>query len=191
LKNIKCGILKKIIKDSNFDLVRFKKGDEKLYNLVHGIFNEEIVKGFINPEYIKLKSRSNVKKWVDSNSNCKYSVWYCIKFRKQYIGYINYRWHENYTDACELSIVLAKGFRGFETGYKITKTLIDYLVTEKLFKYIIAYSIKSNKLSEKLLRKLGFKKSNRLHGTVTDKLYGENISPNIKLHYNLFTISTN
>jgi L-amino acid N-acyltransferase YncA len=182
--------LKKIIKGKNFDLVRFKKGDEKLYDLVHTIFNEEIVKGFISPEYVKLRSKAKVKRWVDSNAKCNCQVWYTIKFKKQYIGYICYKWNKNFKDACELSIVLAKGFRGFETGHMITKTLLDYLVSAKLFKYIIAYSINSNKLAEKLLRKLGFKKSNKLHETITYKLYSENISLNIKLHYNLFTIST-
>jgi len=183
--------LKKIIKGKSFDLIRFKAGDEKLYSLVYGIFNEEILKGFINPEYLKLKSIANVRKWVDSNANCKCQVWYGVKFKKQYIGYINYKWNENFEEACELSIVLAKGFRGFETGRKITKTLLDYLVSEKLFKYIIAYSIKSNKLSEKLLRELGFKKTNKLQDKITDRLYSEEISLNIKLQYNLFTISTN
>lgn len=183
--------LKRLIKGKIFDLVRFKSGDEKLYDLVHNIFNEEILKGFISPEYLILKSRKNVKKWVDSNSVCKKQVWYAVRFKRQYIGYINYKWNECFEDACELSIVLAKGFRGFDTGYEITKILIDYLVKEKLFKYIIAYSIKSNKLAEKLLRKLGFVKSNRLHKDVTEKLYSENVSLNIKLQYNLFTISTN
>ncbi|MBI5401910.1 MAG: GNAT family N-acetyltransferase [Ignavibacteriae bacterium] len=182
--------MKRLVKGKIYDLVKFKSGDDKLYDLIHGIFNEEIVKGFISPEYLMLKSRNNVKKWVDSNSKCKRQVWYAVRFKRQYIGYINYKWNECFEDACELSIVLAKGFRGFETGYIITKTLIDYLLKEKLFKYIIAYSIKSNKLAEKLLRKLGFKKSNRLHTEITEKLYSENVSLNIKLHYNLFTIST-
>ena len=182
--------MKKIIKGKNFDLVRFKAGDAKLYDLVHGIFNEEIVKGFISPEYVKLRSKTNVRKWVDSNAKCKCQIWYTIKHKRQYIGYICYKWNEKFKDACELSIVLAKGFRGFETGYSITKVLIDYIISEKLFKYIIAYSINSNKLAEKLLRKLGFKKSNKMHEAITYKLYSENISHNIKLHYNLFTIST-
>jgi L-amino acid N-acyltransferase YncA len=181
--------LKKIIKGKNFNLIRFKAGDEKLYNLVYSIFNEEIVKGFINPEYIKFKSKSNVRKWVDLNARCKCEVWYTVKAKDKYIGYICYKSREDFPEACDLSIVLAKGFRGFETGYQITKTLINYLVNQKLFKYIIAYSNKSNKLAEKLLKKLGFKKTNKLHKTISNRLYDEDVSVSITLNYNLFSIS--
>jgi L-amino acid N-acyltransferase YncA len=181
--------LKKIIKGKNFNLIRFKTGDEKLYNLVYSIFNEEMIKGFINPEYIKFKSKSNVIKWVDLNARCKCEVWYTIETKGKYIGYICYKSNEEFPEACELSIVLAKGFRGFETGFQITKTLIDYLVNKKLFKYIIAYSNKSNKLAEKLLKKLGFRKTNKLHKTITIKLYDEVETAGITLNYNLFSIS--
>jgi len=181
--------LKKIISGKNFNLIRFKTGDEELYNLVHTIFNEEIIKGFINPEYVKFKSKSNVKKWVDLNARCKCEVWYTVKVKGKYVGYICYKSRKDFLEACELSIVLAKGYRGFESGFQITKTLIDYLVKEKLFRYIIAYSNKNNHLAEKLLKKLGFIKSNKLHSKITNNLYDENIALNIKLNYNLFTIS--
>jgi len=180
--------LKKVIKGKNFNLIRFKPGDEKLYDLVHTIFNEEIVKGFINPEYLKFKSKSKVIKWVDSNVKSKCEVWYSIRAKKKYIGYICYKSRKDFPEACEISIVLSKGYRGFSIGFQITKVLIDYIVQNKLFTYIIAYSNKTNKLAEKLLKNLGFKKTNRLHKLITKKLYNENISLNILLNYNLFTI---
>jgi L-amino acid N-acyltransferase YncA len=181
--------LKKIIRGNGFNLVKFKAGNEDLYNFVHEIFNEEILKGFINPEYIKFKSKSNVRKWVDSNVKCKCEVWYTIKIKSKYIGFICCKWREEFPEACELSIVLAKGYRSFETGYHIIKTLSDYIVGNKLFKYIIAYSNKTNKLSEKLLKKLGFVKTNKLHKTISYRFYKEDIVANIILNYNLFSIS--
>jgi L-amino acid N-acyltransferase YncA len=181
--------LKKIIRGTNFDLVRFKTGDEKLYDLVHSIFNEEIVKGFINPEYLKFKSKSKVIKWVESKVSPGCEVWYVIKSKGKYAGYICYKTRIDCSTVCELSIVLAKGFRGFETGLQVTKILIDYLVSNKLFGYIIAYANNNNRLAEQLLKKLGFRKTNKLHKEITDRLYSENISPNIKLNYNLFSIS--
>jgi L-amino acid N-acyltransferase YncA len=181
--------LKKEIKGKIFTLVRFKQGDSKLYNLVHTIFNEEMLKGFVNPEYLGLKSRAKVIKWVDANVNSKCEVWYSIKIKNKYIGFISYKTRRNYTDACEIFIVLAKGYRGYDIGLQITKILIDYIVMKKLFKYIIAYSNKKNKLAEKLLKELGFNKTNKMHEEITKKMYNENISSNISLNYNLFTIS--
>jgi L-amino acid N-acyltransferase YncA len=180
--------LNKVIKGKNFNLVRFKPGDEKLYNLVYTIFNEEILKGFINPEYLKFKSKSKVIKWVDSNINSKCEVWYSIRHKGKYIGYICYKSRKDFREVCEISIVLSKGYRGFEVGLQITKLLINYIVKNKLFTYIIAYSNKTNKLAEKLLKKLGFQKTNKLHKLITKKLYNENLSLNILLNYNLFTI---
>ncbi|MCX6166028.1 MAG: GNAT family N-acetyltransferase [Ignavibacteriae bacterium] len=180
--------MKKVIKGKNFNLIRFKPGDEKLYDLVHTIFNDEIVKGFINPEYLKFKSKSKVIKWVDSNANCKCEVWYSIRVKEKYIGYICYKSRKDFPEGCELTIVLAKGYRGFKIGFQITKLLIDYIVKNKLFAYIIAYSNKTNKLAEKLLKQLGFQKTNKLHKLITKKLYNENITLNIILNYNLFTI---
>ena len=181
--------MKKIIRGKNFDLVRFKAGDEKLYELVHSIFNEEIVKGFINPEYLKFKSKSKVKKWVESKVSLGCEVWYVVKSKGKYAGYICYKSRKDCNTLCELSIVLAKGYRGFKTGLQVTKILINYLVSNKLFRYIIAYANNNNKLAEQLLKKLGFRKTNKLHKEITDRLYSENISPNIKLNYNLFSIS--
>jgi L-amino acid N-acyltransferase YncA len=181
--------LKKIIRGKNFDLVRFKAGDEKLYDLIHSIFNEEILKGFINPEYLKFKSKSKVIKWVESKVSHGCEVWYVVKSKGKYAGYICYKSRTNCNAVCELSIVLATGFRGFETGLQVTKILIDYLVSNKLFRYIIAYANNNNRLAVQLLKKLGFRKSNNLHKEITERLYSENISPNIKLNYNLFSIS--
>lgn len=183
--------MKKIIRGKNFNLVRFKTGDEKLYNLVHSIFNEEITNGFVNPEYLKFKSIGGVKKWVDSKANHACEVWYIVKSKGKYAGYINYKSRANCNTVCELSIVLAKGFRGFENGFEISKILTDYLVSSKLFNYIIAYANNNNKLAEQLLRKLGFKKNNRLHNEITNRLYSDDISLNINLNYNLFSISIN
>jgi L-amino acid N-acyltransferase YncA len=181
--------LKKIIRGNGFNLVKFKAGNNKLYDFIFEIFNEEILKGFINPEYVKFKSKSKVKKWVDLNAKCKCEVWYTIKAKNKFIGFICCKWREEFPEACELSIVLAKGYRGFETGYQITKTLSDYFVNNKLFKYIVAYSNKSNKLAEKLLKKLGFQKTNKLHKVISIKFYDEEILANIILNYNLFSIS--
>jgi L-amino acid N-acyltransferase YncA len=181
--------LKKIIRGKNFNLVRFKSGDEKLYDLIHSIFNEEIVEGFINPEFLRFKSKSKVVKWVDSKVSLGCEVWYIVKAKGKYAGYICYKSRRDCNTICELSIVLAKGFRGFDTGLEVTKILIDYLVRNKLFRYIIAYSNNNNKLAEKLLKKLGFKKTNKLHKEITNRLYSGDISPNINLNYNLFSIS--
>ncbi len=180
--------MKKIIKGKNFNLVRFESGDENLYKLVYRIFNEEILKGFINPDYLNFKSKTKVVQWVDSKINLKCEVWYSIRFKNKYIGFICYKSRKNYMDACELSIVLAKGYRGFNVGLQITKILIDYLIKAKLFKYIVGYSNKKNKLAEKLLKQLGFNKTNKLHNEITKNLYDENVAPNIILNYNLFTI---
>lgn len=180
--------MKKEIIGKNFTLVRFKSGDAKLYNMVHSIFNEEMMKGFINPEYLKLKSRTKVIKWVDDNANSKCETWYSVKTKGKYIGFISYKAKKSYPDACEIFIVLAKGFRGFEVGFQVTQILIEYIKRKKLFKYILAYSNKTNKLAEKLLKQLGFKKTNILHKEITKKIYSESISLNIILNYNLFTI---
>jgi L-amino acid N-acyltransferase YncA len=180
--------LRKVIKGKNFNLIRFKSGDDKLYNLVHSIFNEEMMKGFINPEYLKFKSRAKVINWVDANVKCKNEVWYSIRVKDKYIGFICYKSKKSFPNACEVSIVLAKGYRGFEIGFQITRLLIDYLVKNKLFSYIIAYSNKKNKLAEKLLKRLGFQKTNKLHKLITEKLYNVDTSLNISINYNLFTI---
>jgi len=156
---------------------------------VYTIFNDEILEDFIYPEYLKFKSKSSVKKWVDLNAESKCEVWYTINTKGKYIGYICCKAKESFCEVCELSIVLIKGYRGFETGYQITKTLIDYLVSKKYFKYIIAYSNKKNRLTDKLLRKLGFKKTNKLHEKITKRLYSEKSSLNIILNNNLFSIS--
>jgi L-amino acid N-acyltransferase YncA len=181
--------LKKIIRGKNFNLVRFKEGDEKLYDLIHSIFNEEIVKGFINPEYLKFKSKSKVVKWVDSKVSLGCEVWYVVRSKGKYAGYICYKTRQDCINVCELSIVLARGFRGFDAGLEVTKILIDYLVSSKLFGYIIAYANNNNKLAEKLLKKLGFRKTNSLHREITNRLYSGEISPNINLNFNLFSIS--
>lgn len=178
----------KEIKGKNFSLVRFKRGDIKLYNLVHSIFNEAMLKGFINPEYLEFKSRKKVIKWVDSNAKSKDEVWYLIKIKEKYIGFISYKSKKYFPEGCELFIVLAKGYRGYDIGLQITKLLIDYLVKKKLFTYIYAYSNKTNKLAEKLLKQLGFKKTNKLHKEITTRMYSKNIYSNIILNYNLFTI---
>lgn len=182
--------MKKIIKGKNFNLTRFKSGDNKLYNMIHSIFNEEMMKGFISPEYLEFKSRKKVIKWVDTNANLECEAWYTIKLKEKYIGYIRCKHCSSIPDICEITIVLAKGYRGFEIGYQVTKLLTDYIKKEKLIKYIIAYSNKANRLSEKLLKELGFKKNNRLHRLITQKLYNESVSLNIILNYNLFTILT-
>jgi L-amino acid N-acyltransferase YncA len=181
--------LKKIIKGKNFNLVRFKTGDKKLYELAHSIFYDEKHKGFISSEYLGFKSKSVVKKWIDKNAKNKCEGWYTIKIKEKYIGFVYYKSRINFCEACELSIALMEGYRNFETGYQTVRTFIDYLVNEKLFKYIVAYSDKKNKLAEKLVKKLGFKKTNKLHKEITKRFYNGKSSLNIILNYNLFLIS--
>ncbi|CAN5580955.1 hypothetical protein BH10BAC5_BH10BAC5_20500 [soil metagenome] len=163
---------KKIIKGNSCSLHLFNKKDEKLTDLIHVLFNDENIIGFMNPAYPIRKNRSTVKKWVIKTSENPFARWYVIKASGKYIGYVCFKWRKDYDEACEISTAILPEFRGLKLGYESSKILIDYVSSTKYFKYIVAYIKIGNKKAENNIRKTGLKKNNRLQSIITKYFYG-------------------
>ncbi len=76
-------------------------------------------------------------------------------------------------------------------GYESSKILIDYILGLNKFKYLIGYVNKKNFKAANNLKKIGFKKANRLQKIITTQFYYDDGSSGEGLKYNLMAIYTN
>jgi RimJ/RimL family protein N-acetyltransferase len=177
--------MKKIIRGKNCSLLKFEAGDEKLVDLIYKLFHDENITGHLNPDYPLHKPKPTIRKWVKETAENPYGVWYIIKYKQNYIGYVCYKWREHYDEACEISTAILFEYRGLKLGYESSKLLADYVKNLKKFKYLVAYVHKGNKRAENNLKKFGLSKANRLQKTVTIALYNEDGSSG---EYDLFAL---
>ncbi len=168
--------------------MRFKENDEKLVDMIHSIFTEKEIAVFINPDYLKYKTRYKIRTWIKKKYNNPVEVWYIIKYKSKYIGYVCFKWRSHYNEACEISTSIVKEYRGLKLGFESSKIMVDYVLSLNKFKYIVGYVFKTNKKAENNLRKIGFKKANRLNRIVTDQFYGSSDSANEDHNYTLMAI---
>lgn len=181
---------KKIIKGQNCSLVQFNKGDEKLAEMIHHIFNEKETEEFINPDYLNYRTKPRIRKWIRMKSESPVDVWYAVKWKGHYIGYVCFKWRKHYDEACEISTAIEKNYRGLKLGYESSKILIDYILSIKKFKYIVGYVHRENKKAENNLRKIGFRKAQRLQKIVSRQFYDDDGSSCTGRRYVLFAIYT-
>lgn len=163
----------KLIKGKNCSLVKFKKNDEKLVELIYSLFNEKGIEEFLNPDYLKYRTKVKIRKWISKKAENPVEVWYVIKWKTKYIGYVCFKWRKHYDEACEISTAIDKDYRGLKLGFESSKILIDYIISLKKFKYIVGYVHKDNIKAANNLRKIGFKKSQRLQKIVTVQFYND------------------
>lgn len=165
--------VKNHLKGVNCSLRRFRKNDKHLEDLLLGIFNEEEVLPFLNSEYTRHNTRSKIRKWIAERVDHPVEVWYTINFSNAPVGYICFKWRRHYDRACEISTGIAKNFRGLKLGYESSKLLIDHVTSIGFFDHVIAYVHVKNKKAAGNIRKLGFRKYNRLQKIITPQFYGE------------------
>lgn len=179
---------KNIIKGKNCSLVRFKEDDEKLVEMIYSIFNEKEIAVFINPDYLNYRTKAKIRMWLKKKQDNPVEVWYVIKHKTKYVGYVCFKWRKHYDEACEISTSIEKNYRGLKLGYESSKILVDYVLSLKKFKYVVGYVYKNNKKAENNLRKIGFKKANRLNRIITDQFYGSSEADNEDNNYTLMAI---
>jgi len=180
-------LYKNIIKGKKCSLIRFIGSDESLVDMMHKIFNDEDLQEYLNPDYLNYKTKPQIRKWLKSKYSNPVEIWYVIKYKNDYAGYICYKWRKHYDEACEVSTALEKKFRGLDLGYESSKLLFDHLRNSNKFKYIVAYVHKKNKIAENNLKKLGLKKNNALQKIVTKEFYSSDGSDSV---YNMFLMKT-
>ena len=115
---------------------KFKAGDEKLVSLLYDLFNEKETEDFLNPEYLRHRSKPKIRKWIGKKTGSPVDVWYAITTKGKYIGYICFKWREHYDEACEISTAIEKNFRGLKLGFESSRLLVDYVSGLKKFRYI-------------------------------------------------------
>ncbi|MDZ4713454.1 MAG: GNAT family N-acetyltransferase [bacterium] len=179
---------KKTIHGDNCLLVRFKKDDEKLNKLIYELFNEKGIAEFLNPDYLKYRTLSKVRKWINMKADNPVEVWYVIKWKRLYIGYVCFKWRKHYDEACEISTAIEKKYRGLRLGFESSKILINYVRGLNKFKYIVGYVHYKNLKAANNLRKIGFRKANRLGKIVTVQFYGDDGSSEDEKKYDLYCI---
>lgn len=167
---------------------RFTGEDEKLVEMLYSLFNEMSIRDFLNHEYTDNNTKPKIRKFIKAKANHPYEVWYVIKSGRDYIGYICFKWRKHYDESCEISTAIEKNFRGRKLGYESSKILLDYIKGLNKFKYICGYYYKTNKKAEMNLRKLGFKKADRLHRVITKEFYGWKEKDKDELRYHLMVI---
>lgn len=178
-----------IIKGKNCNLVPFELNDETV-GLMFDLFNDKSLMQFLNPDYPLGKSKSIIKKWVSRSINSKREKWYLIKVKNFVAGYVAYKWKPGFDLACELSTALLPQARGFKIGYESSKIMIDNIAGLNRFKYITAFCTKSNKSALGNLRKLGLRKSNRLHKILEKEFYDEENPDPVNSIYQLMAFNT-
>jgi RimJ/RimL family protein N-acetyltransferase len=183
-------LFSKIIKGENCTLVRFQDKDEKLVELIFKLFNEKETADFLNPEYVSNRARSKIRKWIIKKIQNPVDVWYVIKHKKKYIGYICFKWRAHYDEACEISTAIEKNYRGLRLGFESSKILVDYILSLKKFRYIVGYAHKQNFKAQNNLRKLGFRKAQRLQKIVSRRFYNDDGTSKTGSKYILFAIYT-
>lgn len=165
--------MKKIIKGDNCSLVKFDGNDEKLVDLIYKLFHDEGIVNLLNPDYPLKKSKSVIRKWVKETSANEYAAWYVIKHKRDYTGYVCFKWRAHYDTACEMSTAILDEFRGLKLGYESSKILADYIKELNKFTYIAAYVKKGNVRAMNNLRKFGLRKNARLLKEATRAFYDE------------------
>lgn len=181
---------KKIIKGDSCTLVRFKENDEKLVELIHKLFNEKETADFLNPEYVSNRTRPKIRKWISKKIHNPVDVWYLIKHKRNYIGYICFKWRAHYDEACEISTAIEKDYRGLRLGFESSKILVDYILSLKKFRYVVGYAHRQNIKAQNNLRKLGFRKAQRLQKVVSRQFYNDDGTSKTGSKYILFAIYT-
>jgi L-amino acid N-acyltransferase YncA len=179
---------RRIIRGENCYLEMLKPNDDKAIEMFKSLFTEKEIAAFLNPDYIKHKTVSKIKKWISKRTDNPVEVWYVIKQKSKYIGYICFKWRKHYDEACEISTAIEKNYRGLKLGYESSKIMVDYILTLNKFKYIVAYIYKTNKKADKNIRKLGFVKANKLNKIITMEFYGSDNSDKENRVYNLMVI---
>ncbi len=181
-------MFKNIVKGNKCKLVRFKAGDEKLTELIFKLFNEKETEDFLNPEYTRNRTRAKIRKWIIKKTENPVDVWYVIKSKSNYIGYICFKWRVHYDEACEISTAIEKDFRGLRLGFESSRILVDYILSLKKFKYIVGYAHKQNIKAQNNLRKLGFRKAQRLQKIVSRQFYNDDGTSSTGSKYILFAV---
>ncbi len=180
--------LKKVIKGKKCYLQRFGENDKQLEDLLISIFNEQEIDLFLNREYTVNKTRAKVRKWLKKKSDNPVEVWYKIMKGKTCTGYVCFKWRTHYDKACEISTAIGKEYRGLRLGFESSEILIGYVKSLNYFDNIVAYVHVKNSKAAKNIRKLGFRKSNRLHKSITTQFYGEQSKGSGDRVYDLYAI---
>lgn len=162
---------KGLIKGKNCSLISIKKAGDNSVHVFKSLFNESEIADFLNNEYLQNKTIPQIKRWIRKKYDHPAEVWYLIRHKQNYIGYICFKWRIHYNEACEISTAIMKEYRGLKLGFESSRVLLNYLLKLNRFKYIAAYVFITNIKAEKNLRKLGFKMSNRLHKVITKEFY--------------------
>ncbi len=181
-------LYKNTIKGNKCSLSVFKEGDEKLTELIYKLFNEKETEDFLNPEYTRNRTPAKIRKWIKKKIQSPVDAWYVIKSKGKYIGYICFKWREHYDEACEISTAIEKNFRGLRLGYESSKILVDYILSLKKFRYIVGYAHKQNIKAQNNLRKLGFRKAQRLQRIVSKQFYNDDGTSATGSKYILFAV---
>jgi RimJ/RimL family protein N-acetyltransferase len=169
-------------------LAKFKSGDEKLVELIFNIFNEKETADFLNPDYVRNRTKFRIRKWIKKMTASPVDVWYVIKYKRKYIGYICFKWRLHYDEACEISTAIEKSSRGLKLGYESSKILIEYVLSLNKFRYIVGYVHRKNEKAENNLRKLGMRKAQRLQRVVSRQFYDDDGTSETGSKYILFAI---
>lgn len=181
---------KKIISGANCRLVLFKENDEELVEVIYNIFNERDIQPFLNPAYMKYRTKTRIRKWIKEKTADPVEVWYAIKSKKRYIGYICFKWRKHYDEACEISTAIDKNFRGLKLGFESSKLLIDYILSLNKFRYIVGYVHRENPRAANNLKKLGFRRSDHLQKIVTIQFYNDDGTSETGRRYILYAINS-
>ncbi len=156
--------------------------------MLHGIFNEKETRDFINPEYLNHRTKAKIKSWIRKKMESKVDVWYAVKWKNNYIGYVCFKWREHYDEACEISTAIVKQYRGLKLGFESSRILIEYILSLRKFRYIVGYVHRENKKAENNLRKIGFKKAQRLQKKVSRQFYNDDGTSSTGRKYVLFAV---
>jgi RimJ/RimL family protein N-acetyltransferase len=179
---------RKIIRGKNCYLKKFEKSDEKLTELLYKLFTNKEISDLINPEYLEYNTKPKLRKLISQKASHPCEVWYIIIHKKNYIGYVCYKWRMHYDEACEISTAILKEHQGLHLGFESSLILVNYLEALGKFKYIVAYTHHKNKKAENNLKKIGFKKTNRLQKIITQEFYNEDGTSDLGRKYNLMVI---
>lgn len=179
---------KKIISGKRCSLRLLEIVNEKYVDLFHELFNEQEIYDFLNHEYTANNTKPKIRKWIKSKIGNPCEVWYIIRAGLKPAGYICFKWRKHYDEACEISTAIAKNFRGNLIGYESSKLLLEYIKGLKKFKFIAGYYYITNKIAERNLRKLGFKKADNLHKIITKEFYGNSDAGSGDIIYHLMVI---
>lgn len=183
-------MFRKILNGTNCSLIRFKKGDKKLEQLIFNLFNDRDIEEYLNPDYLKNRTPSKIRKWISGKTENPVEVWYVIKWKNNYIGYVCFKWRKHFDEACEISTAIEKKFRGLKLGFESSKILVDYILTLNKFKYIVGYVHYLNLKAANNLKKIGFRKASHLQKTVTVQFYNDDGTSCAGRKYRLYCIFT-